>query len=75
VGSILLLGERVKDARDLDPVSNQAAYINSGDAHLRSGEDAINRSRHGVSLNEAARLDWNRGPAKPATRTDHGEPR
>jgi len=38
-------------------------------------KDAINRSKHGVSLSAAARLDWNRVLAKPDTRTDYGEPR
>ena len=33
-------------------------------------KDAISRSKHGVSLSEAARLDWNRVLAK-----DYGEPR
>ena len=38
-------------------------------------KDAINRSKHGVSLSEAAKLDWDRVLAKPDTRTDYGEPR
>ena len=38
-------------------------------------KDAINRSKHGVSLKEAAKLDWDRVLAKPDTRTDYGEPR
>jgi uncharacterized DUF497 family protein len=38
-------------------------------------KDAINRSKHGVSLSEAARLDWNRVLAKLDSRTDYGEPR
>jgi uncharacterized protein len=38
-------------------------------------KDAINRAKHGVSLDEAARLDWNRVLAKPDTRMDYGEPR
>ena len=38
-------------------------------------KDAINRAKHGVSLSEAARLDWNRVLAKLDTRTDYGEPR
>lgn len=38
-------------------------------------KDAINRSKHGVSLGEAARLDWSRVLAKRDTRTDYGEPR
>jgi uncharacterized protein len=36
-------------------------------------KDTINRSKHGVSLNETARLDWNRILAKLDTRTDYGE--
>ncbi len=47
--------------------------------HLRfvfdPAKDAINRSKHGVSLSEAARLDWSRVLAKLDTRTDYGEPR
>ena len=38
-------------------------------------KDAINRSKHGISLSEAARLDWNRVSAKLDTRIDYGEPR
>ena len=38
-------------------------------------KDAINRSKHGVSVSEAARLDWDRVLAKLDTRTDYGEPR
>lgn len=38
-------------------------------------KDAINRAKHGVSLSEAARLDWNRVLAKFDTRTNYGEPR
>ena len=38
-------------------------------------KDAINRSKHGVSLSEATRLDWDRVLAKLDTRTDYGEPR
>ncbi len=38
-------------------------------------KDRINRSKHGVSLSEAAKLDWNRVLAKLDTRTDYGEPR
>jgi len=47
--------------------------------HLRfvfdPAKDAINRSKLGVSLSEAARLDWSRVLAKLDTRTDYGEPR
>jgi uncharacterized protein len=38
-------------------------------------KDVINRAKHGVSLSEAAKLDWNRVQAKLNTRTDYGEPR
>ena len=38
-------------------------------------KDAINRAKQGVSLGEAARLEWNRVLAKPDTRMDYGEPR
>jgi uncharacterized protein len=38
-------------------------------------KDAINRAKHGVSLSEAASLDWSRVLAKLDTRTDYGEPR
>ena len=38
-------------------------------------KDAVNRAKHGVSLGEAARLDWSRTLAKPDRRTDYGEPR
>jgi uncharacterized DUF497 family protein len=35
--------------------------------------DAINRAKHGLSLSEAARLDWSRVLAKLDTRTNYGE--
>ena len=38
-------------------------------------KDTINRTKHGVSLSEAARLDWTRVLAKLDTRADYGEPR
>ncbi len=38
-------------------------------------KDAIDRSKHGVSLSEAVRLDWNRVLAKLDSRTDYREPR
>ena len=38
-------------------------------------KDAINCAKHGVSLGEAARLEWNRVLAKPDTRMDYGERR
>lgn len=36
-------------------------------------KDAINRTKHGVSLGEVARLDWDWVLAKPDTRADYGE--
>jgi uncharacterized protein len=38
-------------------------------------KDAINRLKHGVSLSEAAALDWERVLAKLDMRVDYGEPR
>ena len=38
-------------------------------------KDAVNQAKHGLSLADAARLDWNRILAKPDTRADYGEPR
>ncbi|MGH6674679.1 MAG: BrnT family toxin [Xanthobacteraceae bacterium] len=38
-------------------------------------KDAVNRAKHGVSLGEAARLDWNWLLVKFDTRADYGEPR
>ena len=38
-------------------------------------KDASNRAKHGVSLDEAARLDWDRALVKPDSRADYGEPR
>ena len=51
------------------------AYIKSLRFAFDPAKDAINRSKHGVSLSEAARLDWNRVLAKLDTRTDYGQPR
>ena len=38
-------------------------------------KDAINRAKHGVSLGEAVRPDWQQTLAGPDTRADYGEPR
>jgi len=38
-------------------------------------KDASNQSKHGVSLADAARLDWNGMHVKPDTRHDYGEDR
>ena len=38
-------------------------------------KDASNRAKHGVSLAEAGRLDWDRTLVKPDARADYGEPR
>jgi uncharacterized protein len=38
-------------------------------------KDAINRAKHGVSLGDAARLDFDRVLAKLDSRADYGEPR
>jgi uncharacterized DUF497 family protein len=51
------------------------ACINQVRFAFDPAKDAINRSKHGVSRDEAARLDWHRVLAKLDTRTDYGEPR
>ena len=38
-------------------------------------KDAANRTKHGVSLGAAARLDWDLVLAKPDSRGDYGERR
>lgn len=38
-------------------------------------KDAANRAKHGVSLREAALLDWYNGQTRPDTRLDYGEDR
>ncbi len=38
-------------------------------------KDAANRAKHGVSLAEAVRLDWDSTLAKLDRRADYGEPR
>lgn len=40
-----------------------------------SAKDASNRAKHGVSLGDAAKLDWERTLVKPDARADYGEPR
>ncbi|KXU39017.1 hypothetical protein AXE65_10785 [Ventosimonas gracilis] len=38
-------------------------------------KDAINRNKHGISLGEAARIDWDNVVAWPDRRFDYGEDR
>ena len=38
-------------------------------------KDAANRAKHGVSLAQAVRLDWDNGQTRPDTRVDYGEDR
>jgi uncharacterized DUF497 family protein len=38
-------------------------------------KDAENRRKHGISLADAARLDWTAGDIDPDTRRDYGEAR
>jgi len=38
-------------------------------------KDAINRSKHGVSLGDAARIDWDSAVTWPDVRFDYGEER
>jgi len=40
-----------------------------------AAKDAINRDKHGVSLADAAQLDWTTVVAYPDGRRDYGEPR
>lgn len=37
------------------------------------GKDAANLAKHGVSLDEAARLDWERGREEMDSRSKYGE--
>jgi uncharacterized protein len=39
------------------------------------GKDAANRAKHGVSLADAVRLDWDRATVIPDHRRDYGEAR
>jgi len=38
-------------------------------------KDAINRSKHGISLGEAARIEWDSAVIWPDVRYDYGEDR
>jgi len=38
-------------------------------------KDAANRDKHGLSLGEAARIDWDTAVTWPDTRIDYGEAR
>lgn len=38
-------------------------------------KDALNRAKHGLSLGEAAKLDWPRAETSRDMRQDYGEPR
>jgi uncharacterized protein len=38
-------------------------------------KDAANRAKHGLSLADAARLDWDSGLTEPDVRMDYGEDR
>jgi|GEM_PF-2496895 len=38
-------------------------------------KDAINRDKHGISLGEAARIDWDNAVTWPDLRFDYGEDR
>ena len=49
--------------------------INAVRIEFDAAKDGTNRDRHGVSLGEAARLDWERALAKPDRRRDYGKPR
>ena len=49
--------------------------INAVRIEFDAAKDGTNRDKHGVSLGEAARLDWERALAKPDRRRDYGEPR
>ena len=40
-----------------------------------AAKDGANRDKHGISLGEAARIDWNNALAKPDRRRDYGESR
>jgi uncharacterized protein len=40
-----------------------------------SAKDQVNREKHGLSLGEAARLEWDMLQAKADTRRDYGEAR
>jgi len=38
-------------------------------------KDAVNRDKHGISLGEAARIDWDNAVTWPDRRVDYGEDR
>jgi len=38
-------------------------------------KDAVNRDKHGISLGEAARIDWDNAVTWPDRRFDYGEAR
>lgn len=38
-------------------------------------KDAINRAKHGISLSEAEKIDWDTVIAKADSRRNYGEPR
>ncbi len=40
-----------------------------------AAKDEANRDKHGISLGDAARLEWETALAKPDRRRDYGEPR
>ncbi len=45
------------------------------DVEFDAAKDETNRSKHGVSLEMAARLDWESMITMPDTRRNYGEPR
>jgi uncharacterized protein len=45
------------------------------DLEWDKAKDAENRRRHGLSLADAARLDWDASPIESDLRRDYGEPR
>lgn len=49
--------------------------INAVRIEFDATKDGANRDKHGISLGEAARLDWETALAKPDRRRDYGEPR
>jgi uncharacterized protein len=45
------------------------------DLEWDEAKDAENRRKHGLSLADAARLDWTAGDIEPDTRRNYGEAR
>lgn len=45
------------------------------DLEWDEAKDAENRRKHGISLADAARLDWDTSPGELDLRRDYGEPR